>query len=61
MAKIINIDIDESTGDLSVDLDGFHGKGCAEVSKAFETLGKVKVSKKKREFTETCQQKGRTQ
>jgi hypothetical protein len=61
MAKTINIDIDESTGDLSVDLDGYHGKGCAEVSKAFESLGRVKVSKKKREYTETCQKQGRTQ
>lgn len=54
MAKIVNVDIDLSTGDLSVDLEGFHGKGCAEVAKAFEELGNVKVSRKKREFTESC-------
>lgn len=60
MAKIINVAIDEKTGDLSVDLEGFQGQGCAEVSKAFEELGTVKVSRKKREFTETCRKTVRT-
>lgn len=41
MAKIITIEIDQTTGDLTVDLDGYEGKGCAAVQEAFaRTLGK---------------------
>lgn len=41
MAKIITVEIDNSTGDLTVDLDGYEGKGCKAVQEAFATtLGK---------------------
>lgn len=50
MAKIITVTIDEETAETSVDLAGFHGKGCAEVLKAFEGLGKITKQGKKPEF-----------
>jgi hypothetical protein len=49
MAKEITIIIDE-TGQTSVDLEGFHGKGCAAVIEGFakaagaSTTGMVKKS-----------------
>lgn len=52
-AKLVTVVIDEN-GDFSVDLTGFHGKGCAEVSKVFDDLGKTTTHKRKREFAETC-------
>ena len=49
--KIITIQIDNSTGDLTVDLDGYEGKGCAAVQEAFSaTLGKSTHSVNKPEF-----------
>ena len=47
MAKIITVLIDEA-GDQSVDLEGYHGKGCSAVQKVFEdAVGKsTKVTKK---------------
>jgi hypothetical protein len=53
MAKLIKVTIDEK-GDASIDLTGFHGKGCAEVSKVFEKLGAVQESRNKTEFNESC-------
>ncbi len=39
--KLIIVEIDNSTGDLTVDLDGYQGKGCWAVQEAFAaTLGK---------------------
>ncbi len=38
--KLIIIEIDNTTGDITVDLDGYEGKGCAAVQEAFSaTLG----------------------
>jgi hypothetical protein len=35
MARIITIEIDQETGDLTVDLEGYQGKGCTAVQGAF--------------------------
>lgn len=51
MAKTVNIEIDEQ-GNFSVDLTGFHGRGCSEVAKAFESLGTVTKSAKKPEWNQ---------
>lgn len=45
--KMITIDIDQETGNFSLDLDGFHGKGCKDVAKLFEQMGKVTSSEDK--------------
>ena len=47
--KIVTIEIDES-GNSSIDLEGFQGKGCADVAKAFQGGDKVFRSEKKREY-----------
>lgn len=49
--KLVTVEIDEN-GDTSVDLTGFHGKGCAAVAAAFDELGKVTTSRTKTEFNE---------
>jgi hypothetical protein len=49
--KIITVEVDLSTGDLSVDTDGYEGKGCAAVQEAFaRTLGKSTHSINKPEY-----------
>ena len=49
--KIITIEIDNSTGDLTVDLVGYEGKGCGSVQEAFAaTLGKSTHSVNKSEY-----------
>jgi hypothetical protein len=41
MTLIITIEIDNATGDITVDLEGYKGKGCSAVQEAFAaTLGK---------------------
>jgi hypothetical protein len=35
VAKIITIEIDQETGDITIDLEGYQGKGCAAVQEAF--------------------------
>lgn len=47
--KIVTIEIDES-GNSSIDLEGFQGKVCADVSKYFHGGDKVVRSEKKREY-----------
>ncbi len=47
--KIVTIEIDER-GVSSLDLEGFQGKGCAEVAKAFQGNDTVTRSVKKREY-----------
>ncbi|MBY0375931.1 MAG: hypothetical protein K2Q23_18180 [Bryobacteraceae bacterium] len=47
--KIVTIEIDES-GNSSIDLEGFQGKGCADVTKTFQGGDKVVRSEKKREY-----------
>ena len=51
--KLVTVTLDENTGSFSVDLTGFHGKGCADVVKAFEELGKTTKSIKKPEYNQT--------
>jgi hypothetical protein len=41
MTLILTIEIDNLTGDLTVDIEGYGGKGCSAVQEAFAaTLGK---------------------
>ncbi len=47
--KIVTIVIDEK-GESSIDLEGFQGKGCGDVAKAFQGGDAVIRSVKKREF-----------
>jgi hypothetical protein len=47
--KTVVIEIDER-GNSSMDLEGFQGKGCAEVAKDFQGGDVVKVARNKREF-----------
>jgi hypothetical protein len=49
--KIITIEVDPETGNLTVDTDGYEGKGCAAVQEAFAaTLGKSTHSTNKAEY-----------
>lgn len=49
--KIIIIEQDPTTGDITVDLDGYEGQGCSAVQEAFAaTLGKSTHSVTKPEF-----------
>ena len=47
--KKIVIEIDEQ-GNCSIDLEGFHGKGCADVAKDFQGRDVVKNVRNKQEF-----------
>jgi hypothetical protein len=47
--KTITIEIDEA-GNSSLDLNGFHGKGCGDVAKLLKGSDRVIRSEKKREF-----------
>ena len=47
--KMVIIEIDEQ-GNASMDLDGFRGKGCADVAKAFQGSDRVKSVRNKPEF-----------
>jgi len=47
--KTVVIEIDEQ-GDSSVDLKGFHGKGCADVAKDFQGQDVLKSWQNKPEF-----------
>lgn len=52
MAKTVEVTVDKN-GDVSIDLHGYHGKGCAAVTKAFtDLLGKVTGETVKREMYE---------
>lgn len=51
MAKIITAVIDDQTGDISIDLEGYHGKGCHAVQEVFgRALGATTKSVKKPEY-----------
>jgi len=50
MAKIITIDLDPKDASFSVDLTGFHGKGCEDVIKAFTSIGETTKIIEKPEF-----------
>jgi hypothetical protein len=47
--KTITVEIDEQ-GNSSIDLNGFHGKGCGEVADALRGKDALVVDRKKREF-----------
>lgn len=47
--KTVVIEIDEH-GNSSMDLEGFQGKGCADVAKDFQGNDVVKNARNKREF-----------
>jgi hypothetical protein len=47
--KTVVIEIDER-GNSSMDLEGFQGKGCADVAKDFQGSDVVKVARNKRDF-----------
>jgi hypothetical protein len=47
--KTVVIEIDEH-GNSSLDLEGFEGKGCADVADAFRGTDTVKIVRNKREF-----------
>ena len=47
--KLITVEIDEN-GNSSIDLEGFHGQGCADVAKDFRGGDSVTQCNKKREF-----------
>ena len=47
--KTVVIEIDER-GNSSMDLEGFQGRGCADVAKAFQGSDVVKITRNKREF-----------
>jgi hypothetical protein len=47
--KSIVIEIDE-LGNSSIDLEGFQGRGCADVAKDFQGSDAVKSVRNKREF-----------
>ena len=60
--KTVVIEIDEH-GNSSIDLEGFQGKGCADVAKDFQGRDVVKNVRHKREFyvaTSGKQQQQRT-
>ena len=47
--KTVTIEIDEQ-GNSSIDLEGFHGKGCSDVAKDFQSGDSVKNVRNKPEF-----------
>ncbi len=47
--KTVIIEIDEQ-GNSTIDLEGFHGKGCADVAKDFQGNDAVKGLRNKSEF-----------
>lgn len=47
--KLITVEIDEA-GNSTIDLEGFRGQGCGDVSKDFRGDDSVTTSFKKREF-----------
>ncbi len=47
--KTVVIEIDEQ-GNSTIDLDGFHGKGCGDVAKALQGQDVVKTSRTKADF-----------
>lgn len=58
MAKQINFEIDEQ-GDVTVEMSGFHGKGCRALQEAFNNAhGKV-TQVKKPEYNRPCVKKER--
>lgn len=58
MAKIVTIEIDEETGDQTVDLAGYAGKGCSAVQQVFErAVGKSVAVTRKPEYNKVVTKK----
>jgi len=55
MAKTVTVTIDEGSGDFSVDLTGFQGKGCDAIIKAFAEIGDVTKEIHKPEYNRPLQ------
>lgn len=54
-ARKVKVELNTETCEFSVDLTGFNGKGCADVTRPFEGLGTVTKAIKKPEYKqETC-------
>ncbi len=47
--KIITIEIDDQ-GNSSMDLKGFHGKGCGDVANAFRGADSLVMDRQKRDY-----------
>jgi hypothetical protein len=47
--KTVIVEIDEQ-GNSSIDLEGFHGKGCTDVARNFQGQDAVKSLRNKQEF-----------
>lgn len=50
LAKTIKVEVDPGTGEFSVDLTGYQGKGCDDIIKAFAEVGTVTKEVHKAEF-----------
>jgi hypothetical protein len=50
--KIINFDVDENSGNFELKLEGFKGKGCKDIAKLFEKIGKVTTETHTPDFQE---------
>lgn len=50
--KEITVEIDPKTGDFTIDLSGFKGKGCDVVLAAFKDLGTTTKEIKKPEYNQ---------
>ena len=51
--RTVTITIDEDTSEVSIDLEGYHGKGCAEVMQALQRGGDTLTETHKPEWNET--------
>lgn len=57
MPRIVTVDVDVTTGDAEVDLEGFNGKGCGAIQEAFaKAHGSAEVVTHKPEFHKPCLQ-----
>jgi hypothetical protein len=56
MAKIITVDVDFEGGDTTIDLAGYHGKGCHAVQEVFgRALGVTTKLVRKPEYNKPVQ------
>lgn len=49
-AKKITIELDLETAEFSVDLNGFHGKGCEDIQRAFDDISERTKDIRKPEY-----------
>lgn len=50
MSKIVNVDIDNETGNVSIDIIGGVDSSCSDISDAFKKLGRCTKDIKKPEY-----------